>query len=137
VKLVENEDLITKVEAASLEEEQKVRGANSDFEKRAALRRVRSARKRIECLSRCSGIYRDNIHMQSSLSERLEDMRVQGMKTVSTELLEEMALDYEEMYNKHREIVNSVKSMGSDYNAPENFEDDPELHDLAKEYGLI
>ena len=136
VRLADNEGLIAKVEAASSDEKLRVRNADTDFEKRAALRRVRSCRKRVERLSRCSTVYHDNINMQTALSERLEDMRVSGLKTVSEDLLSEMAVDYDEMYNKHRELVNSVEAISVDYEAPETFDDDPELRDLAREYGL-
>lgn len=133
VRLAENEDLITRVENSSKEEEEKVRQAETDFERRSALRKVRSLRKRIERLTGCSRIYHDNINMQTALAERLEDMRVSGLKTISADVLEEMELDYQEMYNKHRDIMGSIDAMMGDYGT---LRDDPDLDDLAKEFGV-
>jgi hypothetical protein len=137
VKLTENENLIARVEAASAEDEAIVRGENDDFRKRCALRRVKVQRKRLKRLARCSSIYNDNINMQTQISERIEDMRVSGLKTITANMLEEIAVDNEEAYAKHREMINTVNSMISDVDVPESFEDDPELRDLARECGLI
>ena len=82
-------------------------------------------------LSRCSTVYNDNINLHSEMAERLEEMRAEGMKTVSSEILEEVALDHDELYQKHRDIVVSIKSL-SDVIEPS----DPDLDELAKELGL-
>lgn len=137
VKLAENENLIARVEGVAAEDEAIVRGENAAFRKKCALRRVKVQRKRLKRLARCSSIYNDNIKMQTQISERIEDMRVSGLKTITANMLEEIAVDNEEAYAKHREMINTVNSMISDVDVPESYEDDPELRNLARECGLI
>lgn len=130
IKLIENEGLIDKIERDSLKEEKRIYAEDNDVLKRCSLRRIKGYRKRIELLQQCSTILNDNINVHTEMMERLEDMRVSGMKNITAEMLEEIALDNQEMYRKHEEIIDAA-SLFKDI-----IEDDKDLEMLAKELGL-
>jgi hypothetical protein len=111
IKLVENEGLIDSVEEASSEEEKTFKESDNDILKRLYLCRIKILHKRKSRLSRCSTVYNDNINIQIQMSDRLDEMRASGLTTITADILEEIALDYEEMYQKHRNMVNSVKAI--------------------------
>ena len=134
IKLVENERLMDKVELECKSAEFYVKSFGdilNDVSKRCSLRRISSLRKRVKRLNHCSTIYNDNITMHMHMADRLEDIRISGLKTVTSDMLESIVLDSEEHYQKHRDLVNSVKAM----DGPDD-ENDPELKALAKELGV-
>lgn len=111
-KLFFNEKHIKKLEYALHWEKGIVASTSNDSFKRFALRRVRSLQERLNRLSRCSSIYHDNINFNSSLAEKIEEMSAAGMKMVSSEELEEIVLTHEEKFQAHRELMDSVRSIG-------------------------
>ena len=130
LRLIENEKLIHRVERNSQREEKRVQLEDNDHLKRCSLRRIKGYRKRIEILQQCSAIYNDNINVHIEMMERLEDMRVSGLKSITAEMLEEIALDNQEMYRKHEEIIDTVSVFR------DTITEDQDLETLAKELGL-
>lgn len=129
LKLAENENLISTILSDIEIESEKVKNATVEFLKNASLRRVRSAQNRINLLNRCSKIYHNNILMHTRLADRLEEMRVSGIKNIDFNTFEEIMMDHQEMYNQHLDTINSVKSMHIEY----NWSSDEDLSTLEKE----
>jgi hypothetical protein len=67
-----------------------------------------------------------------TLSDRLEEARISGIKTITTDQLNELTLDYQEKVQEHDEIVKSAMDLLSTSPEP----DEPELKELAKELGI-
>ena len=133
IRLAENEDRIRRVEAACKREERSILDIKHDILKRCTLRHIKVLRKRLTRLSRVSVIYHDNISLHTHLVDRLENMRVSGMKTVTAEMLNNITLDCEEMYREHRDVIGTAKAM---IEHDISIGEDPDLKDLAKELGV-
>ena len=132
-KFAENEDNIRRAEAACATEEEFFRGLDHNILKRCSLRRIRGLRKRVKNLLRIGTVYNDNISMQTQMSDRLENIRVSGLKVVTPDMLENIEMDCEEMYRQHRDTVASVKAMAD---IDDSISDDQDLKELAKEFGV-
>lgn len=129
LKLAENENLISTVLSDIKAESEKVKTTSIQFLKNAYLRKIRSAQNRINTLNRCSKIYHDNILMHTRLADRLEEMRVSGIKSIDADAFEEIVVDHQERYDKHLDAVNAVKSMHIEY----EWSSDVDLSELEKE----
>ncbi len=136
-KLVENENLIAHLQAKVEYEKQKLKEKGSSSLKRCLLYRIKSIKSRIKTLSRCSEIYNNNCDLHAFTAEKVENMRVAGLKIITIDQVETIALDHEENYQKHKDLISMAKITGSIETVEYDFKDDPELLELAKEHGLI
>lgn len=119
-------NLIVEDEIEQLEEMKHV------IARKMALRRINGRRKRLNRLEKIVSIYHDNIDLHFTLSDRLEEARISGIKTITTDQLNELTLDYQEKAQEHDEIVKSARDLLSTSSEP----DEPELRELAKEFGI-
>lgn len=136
VKYAENEAQIEKLQLMSKHELEETREEESLHLKRCKFRRVASLKNRAKRLSRRSKIYNDNIVYQEKLIDHLESIRAAGTKKVSEDQLNQIALEAEEDYANHQELISDASAMIQEAYSADPYAEDPELEDLAEELGL-
>jgi hypothetical protein len=116
---------------ARLEVAQKERIAGGDLnrrEKTNTLREIQRLRRRMNSLEKRHRIHQDNIDLHLGLFDRITEMEAMELKKVTQEQIEEIAVDYDEKLDKHRDIMHAARAAaGLD---PE-YEDQQELAELA------
>jgi hypothetical protein len=132
IKLLENEAEIEKIRIVCEHEKEEFLKLENGALKRCKLRKMYVQRKRMKRLGRCSKIYNDNIDFQEIMVDRLENMRVAGMKKVTEEQLNELTLDLEERYREHEELISDAMAVMQESPDVDNFDDDLEIRDLMR-----
>ncbi|MCO5165060.1 MAG: hypothetical protein M9894_01665 [Planctomycetes bacterium] len=84
-------------------------GGLSEREKMSALREIRRLRRRMDSLEKRHRIHQDNIDLHLGLFDRITEMQAMELKRVNQGQIEEIAVDYEEKLEKHRDIMNAAK----------------------------
>jgi hypothetical protein len=116
---------------ARLEADQKERIAGGDLSKREktnTLREIQRLRRRMNSLEKRHRIHQDNIDLHLGLFDRITEMEAMELKKVTQSQIEEIAVDYDEKLDKHRDIMHAARAAaGLD---PE-YEDQQELAELA------
>lgn len=104
LKEVEREiEKLAKIEAA---EKEKIKSlALNEREKMNTLRYVKRLRRRMDSYDKRHKIHQDNIDLHLALLDRIDEMEAMELKAVKQEQIEEIAVDYEERLEKHKEIV--------------------------------
>jgi hypothetical protein len=103
-KEVEREcEKLGKIEEA---EKDKIKGGTlTDREKMNTLRYIKRLRRRIESYEKRQKIHEDNIDLHQALMDKIDEMEAMELKAVRQEQIEEIAVDYEERLEKHKEVV--------------------------------
>jgi hypothetical protein len=106
VELKEVEREIDKLEKIELGEKEKVKaGTLSPREKDNTLRYIKRLRTRMDSYQKRHKIHQENIDLHLALLDRIDEMEAMELKAVKQEQIEEIAVDYEERVEKHKEIV--------------------------------
>ncbi|MCW8142176.1 MAG: hypothetical protein KIT58_24980, partial [Planctomycetota bacterium] len=84
-------------------------GGLAEREKMTALREIRRLRRRMDSLEKRHRIHQDNIDLHLGLFDRITEMQAMELKRVNQGQIEEIAVDYEEKLEKHRDIMNAAK----------------------------
>jgi hypothetical protein len=98
---------LAKMEAAH--KERVLAGGLGDREKMTALREIRRLRRRMDSLEKRHRIHQDNIDLHLGLFDRITEMQAMELKRVNQTQIEEIAVDYEEKLEKHRDIMNAAR----------------------------
>jgi hypothetical protein len=106
VELKDVEREIDKLEKIELAEKDKVKaGELSPREKDNTLRYIKRLRTRMDSYQKRHKIHQENIDLHLSLLDRIDEMEAMELKAVKQEQIEEIAVDYQERVEKHKEIV--------------------------------
>lgn len=98
---------LARMEAAH--KERVLAGTLSEREKMSALREIRRLRRRMDSLEKRHRIHQDNIDLHLGLFDRITEMQAMELKKVNQNQIEEIAVDYEEKLEKHRDIMNAAR----------------------------
>jgi hypothetical protein len=108
-------------------------GSVSEREKLSALREIRRLRRRMDSLEKRHRIHQDNIDLHLGLFDRITEMQAMELKKVNQDQIEEIAVDYEEKLEKHRDIMNAARvAHGMDHDLEDSSERKA-LADLERE----
>lgn len=91
------------------QKERITQGGLSEREKLSALREIKRLRRRMDSLERRHKIHQDNIDLHLGLFDRITEMQAMELKKVNQQQIEEIAVDYEEKLEKHRDIMNAAR----------------------------
>jgi hypothetical protein len=92
-----------------------------------ALRTIKRLQGRVQSYERRLKILQDNIDLHFTILNQVDEMEAMEMKAVKREQIEEIAVDYEERLEKHRDFVTAVRSSVPD----SDYEDMLEKKELA------
>jgi hypothetical protein len=112
-------------------EEQKEQIKSGSLTERAkinALRTIKRLNGRIQSYERRLKILQDNIDLHFTILNQVDEMEAMEMKAVKRDQIEEIAVDYEERLEKHRDFVAAVRSSVPD----SDYEDMLEKKELAE-----
>jgi hypothetical protein len=100
----------------------------AEREKMSTLREIKRLRRRMDSLEKRHRIHQDNIDLHLGLFDRISEMQAMEMKRVNQAQIEEIAVDYEERLEQHRDIVGAARAAeGLD----SNYESSAERRELA------
>lgn len=135
VELKEVEREIDKLEKIELAEKDKVKaGTLSPREKDNTLRYIKRLRTRMDSYQKRHKIHQENIDLHLALLDRIDEMEAMELKAVKQEQIEEIAVDYEERVEKHKEIVSAGKIASErEPRAHDDLNDRKELDALERE----
>jgi hypothetical protein len=85
-------------------------GQLADREKMSALREIKRLRRRMDSLEKRHRIHQDNIDLHLGIFDRISEMQAMELKRVNQTQIEEIAVDYEEKLEKHRDILNAARA---------------------------
>ena len=98
-------------------------------EKLTTLREIQRLRRRMDSLEKRHRIHQDNIDLHLGLFDRISEMQAMELKRVNQQQIEEIAVDYEEKLEKHRDIITAARA--ADGMEPARYEDSVEKQALA------
>lgn len=98
-------------------------------EKLSTLREIQRLRRRMDSLEKRHRIHQDNIDLHLGLFDRISEMQAMELKRVNQQQIEEIAVDYEEKLEKHRDIITAARA--ADGMEPSRYEDSVEKQALA------
>lgn len=98
-------------------------------EKLSTLREIQRLRRRMDSLEKRHRIHQDNIDLHLGLFDRISEMQAMELKRVNQQQIEEIAVDYEEKLEKHRDIITAARA--ADGMEPSRYEDTVEKQALA------
>lgn len=93
-----------------------------------ALRAIKRLNTRVQSSERRLKIYQDNIDLHYQILNQVDEMEAMELKAIRKEQVDEIALDYEEHREVHRDLVNAVRSTLGE----PGYEDLLEKQELAK-----
>jgi hypothetical protein len=108
-------------------------GTISEREKMSALREIRRLRRRMDSLEKRHRIHQDNIDLHLGLFDRITEMQAMELKKVNQHQIEEIAVDYDERLEKHRDIMNAAKVAHGMDSVLEDSAERKALKDLERE----
>jgi hypothetical protein len=108
-------------------------GTVSEREKMSALREIRRLRRRMDSLEKRHRIHQDNIDLHLGLFDRITEMQAMELKKVNQNQIEEIAVDYDERLEKHRDIMNAAKVAHGMDSVLEDSAERKALQDLERE----
>lgn len=97
-------------------------------EKLTTLREIQRLRRRMDSLEKRHRIHQDNIDLHLGLFDRISEMQAMELKRVNQHQIEEIAVDYEEKLEKHRDIMTAARA--AEGMEPARFEDSVEKQAL-------
>ncbi|MCA8924054.1 MAG: hypothetical protein KDD82_19750 [Planctomycetes bacterium] len=103
-------------------------GVLNDREKLSVLREIQRLRRRMDSLEKRHRIHQDNIDLHLGLFDRISEMQAMELKRVTQGQIEEIAVDYEERLDKHKDIMNSARAAEG---LEPNYADTTERRELA------
>lgn len=124
-------DNLAKMEDAH--KEKVAAGELSQRDKMNALREIKRLRRRMTSLEKRHRIHQDNIDLHLGLFDRITEMEAMELKQVTQSQIEEIAVDYEEKLDKHRDIVAAGKAATGLENLYEDSAERAELAALERE----
>jgi hypothetical protein len=134
---VEARDIEREIEKlARLEADQKERiaaGSLTKREKTNTLREIQRLRRRMASLEKRHRIHQDNIDLHLGLFDQITEMEAMELKRVSQQQIEEIAVDYDERYEKHRDIMQTARAAAGLEVAYEDSAEQAELAALERE----
>jgi hypothetical protein len=134
VELKEVEREIDKLEKIEVAEKDKIKaGTLTDREKANTLRYVKRLRTRMDSYQKRHKIHQENIDLHLALLDRIDEMEAMELKAVKQEQIDEIAVDYQERFEKHKEIVNASKAAHDHEPSYEDAAEKRELEALEKE----
>lgn len=101
-------------------------------EKLNTLREIKRYRRRIDSLDRRHKIHQENIDLHLGLYDKIYEIRAMELKHVSQIEIEEIAVEYDEKLEKHRDILTSMHTSNENLPKLGSYEK-KELEDLEKE----
>lgn len=111
---VEARDIEREIEKLSrMEVGQKERVASGDLNKREkinVLREIKRLQRRMNSLEKRHRIHQDNIDLHLGLFDRITEMEAMELKQVTQSQIEEIAVDYEEKLDEHRDIMAAARA---------------------------
>ncbi len=111
---VEARDIEREIEKlAKMEVAQKARvaeGSITQREKINVLREIKRLQRRMNSLEKRHRIHQDNIDLHLGLFDRITEMEAMEMKKVTQSQIEEIAVDYEEKLDQHRDIMAAARA---------------------------
>lgn len=121
---------IEKLSRMETSHKEKITGGEMiEREKLTTLREIQRLRRRMDSLEKRHRIHQDNIDLHLGLFDRISEMQAMELKRVNQNQIEEIAVDYEEKLEKHRDIMTAAKAAeGVD---PSRYEDSVEKQALA------
>lgn len=108
-------------------------GSLSEREKMSALREIRRLRRRMDSLEKRHHIHQDNIDLHLGLFDRITEMQAMELKKVNQNQIEEIAVDYDERLEKHRDIMNAARVAHGMDSVLEDSAERKALQDLERE----
>lgn len=102
-------------------------GQLSDRLKLNALRNIKRLNTRVQSYERRLQILQENIDLHFQVLNQIDEMEAMEMKAIKREQIDEIAVDYEERLEKHRDLVNAVRASVPDT----EYEDVLEKQELA------
>lgn len=108
-------------------------GGITEREKLGALREIKRLRQRMDSLERRFKIHQDNVSLHLGLFDRITEMQAMEMKLVSQTQIEELAVDYEEKMEKHRDIMVAARAAQGREAVLDDSTERRELADLERE----
>ena len=134
VELKEVEREIDKLEKIEFAEKDKIKaGTLTEREKANTLRYVKRLRTRMDSYQKRHKIHQENIDLHLALLDRIDEMEAMELKAVKQEQIDEIAIDYQERFEKHKEIVNASKAAHDHEPSYEDAAERRELEALEKE----
>ncbi|RMG14094.1 MAG: hypothetical protein D6731_10850 [Planctomycetota bacterium] len=134
---VEARDIEREIEKlARLENDQKERIARGNLNKREktnTLREIQRLRRRMNSLEKRHRIHQDNIDLHLGLFDRITEMEAMELKRVTQEQIEEIAVDYDERYERHKDIMHAASAAAGLEVAYEDSQEQAELAALERE----
>ena len=103
-------------------------GGLSERAKITALRAIKRLQTKIKSYERRLKILQDNIDIHFTILNQIDEMEAMEMKAIKREQIDEIAVDYEERSEKHRDFVDAVRSSVSE----QGYEDLQEQQELAE-----
>lgn len=103
-------------------------GSLNEREKLSVLREIQRLRRRMDSLEKRHRIHQDNIDLHLGLFDRISEMQAMELKRVTQGQIEEIAVDYEERLDKHKDIMNSARAAEG---LEPNYADTTERRELA------
>jgi hypothetical protein len=105
----------------------------SEHAKLATLRAIKRLSSQLESFNRRLKIYQDNIDLHYIILHQVDEMEAMEMKAIKKDQIDHISVDYEEKLEKHRDLMNAVRSTAS-----EGYDDVTEMKELAKiEAGIM
>lgn len=108
-------------------------GGVTEREKLQVLREIKRLRSRMESLDRRFRIHQDNVSLHMGLFDRITEMQAMEMKLVTQGQIEELAVDYEEKMEKHRDIMVAARAATGREAVLDDSAERKELADLERE----
>lgn len=134
---VEARDIEREIEKLSrMEVGQKERVASGDLNKREkinVLREIKRLQRRMNSLEKRHRIHQDNIDLHLGLFDRITEMEAMELKQVTQSQIEEIAVDYEEKLDEHRDIMAAARAATGMESLYEDSAEQAELVALERE----
>ena len=134
---VEARDIEREIEKLSrMEVGQKERVASGDLNKREkinVLREIKRLQRRMNSLEKRHRIHQDNIDLHLGLFDRITEMEAMELKKVTQTQIEEIAVDYEEKLDAHRDIMAAARAATGMESLYEDSAEQAELAALERE----
>lgn len=109
------------------------RGGMNERAKINALRAIKRIQSRIKSYENQLKIFQDNIDVHMTIFNQITEMEAMAHKAVSREQVEDIAVEYDDSMEKHRDFVHAVRSTVPDH----DYEDLLEKKELAELEAMI
>jgi len=122
-----------KIGAQIEEQKDRIRGGSlNDRAKSNALRGIKRLQSRSDSYERRLKIFRDNIDLHYAVLNKIDEMEAMELKAIDRDQIDEIAVDYEERLEEHRDIVNAGRVASESSTDYEDLAEQRELEDLER-----